>query len=1265
MKINPIKHPFLSILFVILFASTVYAVGRAVYNIVHLQVLEFAQNDNADQTAQMTWQSDGSVVCTGVYRMGGNLSPTGTGTITATNLINSPGAISFSSIGSGANTGATMVVGSGSTLGVTGSGSISATTCSGNSATATTATNFSGSLAGDVTGTQNATVVSAVGGQTATNVAAGSVLANAATAADTPGAIVLRDGSGNFAAGSGTINNLLPAQTGNSGKVLGTNGSTTFWTTGGGGGSQTPWTSNINGAGYSLTGALNIGVTGAITGATITGAIADSGGQVFNVKTFGAVGNGTHDDTTAINNAITGAASANGGIVYFPTGQYKVTSQILVQYNSIHLRGEGRQASIIVFAPTANGTCLYFENQTPNGSLVGCSLSHMSFWCSDTTYVKTAISFGNVEEFIISDIDIGPYGYNWTDTTKSTVGLRTGGRQTITLEKMMIVADKPIEISQNPYRAGWSYIDLDHTHFSDMILQSTDQITNPIITVDTGVVLGNITFDGYQSWVWGGAGFYWNDTTGTAGNECLSFSNVRQEGTALTGTPGWLFYIHHNAGLSNVIFKNIFGGMDLNGFYFRKCTNVILDSCNFTDNNALSALNADSTVGPITLTNCSWLAGETATLTGQTLLANGPAVGPLYADAFYSNSGGSYSINGNAATASAVAFSGITAATNTNALVVGSSGSIKTTGNGYIGGGPGSGNVQLGSAAGLANTGLPSWNLMAGYYAGGSMAGTGDNYNVWLGTQAGQYANGSANGQSVGIGGNALINQTTGSFNVGIGAGCTLNAATDSNEIVIGQGATGAGPYKAVLGNASTTDVYFGSASGLASLHGFLPFNDVASGTLTNAALLVGASGSIAPTGTGNVTANILAASNTINGVSYSWTGSQGATNSVLKNDGSGNLSWYVGAVGPTGPTGPTGATGASGSVSGANYPLSISGSNVAFSNYMSRTFIDNGAMNIAQRGASGSLVANTGAIAYAMDRWAFYGDASSGNPACAWAQVAMTGSTGPFKWAGSLNAYRISGTGNLTGIEYHQRIESTFIQKANGQALYLSAWLYNNSGATIAPTLYLYSPTAADNYSGSTTLFSNQTFYAINFTGASAFLNGTWTQIGYPISPAVGSIVNGLWFNIHIPTTMGTTGNISLTQAQLELGTAATNFEVLPPAIDLIRCLRRHWRPTNSSTPYIGPGYSRSTSNFYAYVQFPVTMASAPTITTSTGGTGDFQVYGGTGTYSAQHNASYDYASTFGSQLGFSNTGAWTVGLPGNVQFQASSAYIDFSCDL
>ncbi|MGB8467931.1 MAG: hypothetical protein WCE21_02915 [Candidatus Babeliales bacterium] len=79
---------------------------------------------------------------------------------------------------------------------------------SGNASTATSATtaiSFTGPLLGDVTGTQSATVVSMVGGQTAAVVAAAASAVANASSANNPGTLVLRDGSGNFAAGKITI----------------------------------------------------------------------------------------------------------------------------------------------------------------------------------------------------------------------------------------------------------------------------------------------------------------------------------------------------------------------------------------------------------------------------------------------------------------------------------------------------------------------------------------------------------------------------------------------------------------------------------------------------------------------------------------------------------------------------------------------------------------------------------------------------------------------------------------------------------------------------------------------------------------------------------------------------------------------------------------------------------------------------------------------------------------------------------------------------
>jgi hypothetical protein len=62
--------------------------------------------------------------------------------------------------------------------------------------------------------------------------------------------------------------------------------------------------------------------------AVITGKILDNGGAVFNVRNpdFGATGNGTTDDTAAIQAAVNAASAAGGGVVFFPAGTYLATS---------------------------------------------------------------------------------------------------------------------------------------------------------------------------------------------------------------------------------------------------------------------------------------------------------------------------------------------------------------------------------------------------------------------------------------------------------------------------------------------------------------------------------------------------------------------------------------------------------------------------------------------------------------------------------------------------------------------------------------------------------------------------------------------------------------------------------------------------------------------------------------------------------------------------------------------------------------------------
>lgn len=175
-----------------------------------------------------------------------------------------------------------------------------------NAGSAATATGFSGTLVGNVTGTQGATVVATVGGQTAASVASGASAANAASSTNVANTLVKRDGSGNFAAGTvtatlagngGALTNLNASQLSNGvipQSVLPGFQLASAYSTVGGGNSNT-----VSGAAATVAG-------GYLNGAAPD--YATVGGGVDNLA--GAVGALVAGGTT---NAATGLQSSVGG----------------------------------------------------------------------------------------------------------------------------------------------------------------------------------------------------------------------------------------------------------------------------------------------------------------------------------------------------------------------------------------------------------------------------------------------------------------------------------------------------------------------------------------------------------------------------------------------------------------------------------------------------------------------------------------------------------------------------------------------------------------------------------------------------------------------------------------------------------------------------------------------------------------------------------------------------------------------------------------
>jgi hypothetical protein len=113
-------------------------------------------------------------------------------------------------------------------------------------------------------------------------------------------------------------------------------------------------------------------------------AIASPENYYYNVKTYGAVGDGVNDDTSAIQSAIDAAESVGGGTIFLPDGTYKITSTLTITSDDVGIQSNSGK-SILAFTSAlgaapgilvqASGTSLIYRNRF---SGFGITLVHNS-----------------------------------------------------------------------------------------------------------------------------------------------------------------------------------------------------------------------------------------------------------------------------------------------------------------------------------------------------------------------------------------------------------------------------------------------------------------------------------------------------------------------------------------------------------------------------------------------------------------------------------------------------------------------------------------------------------------------------------------------------------------------------------------------------------------------------------------------------------------------------------------------------------------------
>jgi hypothetical protein len=153
--------------------------------------------------------------------------------------------------------------------------------------------------------------------------------------------------------------------------------------------------------------------------------VQDTGGQLFNVKSFGAVGDGATDDTIAIQSAINAAYLAGGGTVFLPVGTYITDPNPGIQVKSnVALHGSGYGSVIkLKNGSTRNDNIVKAESQTNIGIynlLVDGNRSNQAGSPGSYTYTQYGVYIADSTGVIAnvwtkSTTGVGFHAYNCSD----------------------------------------------------------------------------------------------------------------------------------------------------------------------------------------------------------------------------------------------------------------------------------------------------------------------------------------------------------------------------------------------------------------------------------------------------------------------------------------------------------------------------------------------------------------------------------------------------------------------------------------------------------------------------------------------------------------------------------------------------------------------------------------------------------------------------------------------------------------------------------
>lgn len=133
--------------------------------------------------------------------------------------------------------------------------------------------------------------------------------------------------------------------------------------------------------------------------------------DIISVKDFGAVGDGTADDTAAIQAAIDYSQTRvistfqSGATVFFPAGTYKVTASLVVSSSNVGLCGESPSSSVIE-AQSPNYDVIKFEASGGSTAIYRASVQNLRVLASGNATAGTLLLFNRALHSFIHSVSL-------------------------------------------------------------------------------------------------------------------------------------------------------------------------------------------------------------------------------------------------------------------------------------------------------------------------------------------------------------------------------------------------------------------------------------------------------------------------------------------------------------------------------------------------------------------------------------------------------------------------------------------------------------------------------------------------------------------------------------------------------------------------------------------------------------------------------------------------------------------------------------------